>query len=141
MTNDDAVMGIEQLAHEEHTLREAEGHRALTDDERKRLVWLEQRLDQCWDLLRQRRALIDAGDPTMPRCAASTRSSTTSSRRRRDSHRASFKGEPGLLPIEQPTRLAADIAIAVLDQRSIKGNAGQTVNVRAIDDDLVIFLE
>jgi hypothetical protein len=55
---------IEQLAHEEHTLREAEGHRALTDDERKRLVWLEQRLDQCWDLLRQRRALIDAGrDP------------------------------------------------------------------------------
>jgi Protein of unknown function (DUF2630) len=61
---DDAVKGIEELAHEEHTLREAEGHRSLTDDERKRLVWLEQRLDQCWDLLRQRRALIDAGrDP------------------------------------------------------------------------------
>ena len=64
MTNDDAVMGIEQLAHEEHVLREAEGHRSLSDEERKRLVWLEQRLDQCWDLLRQRRALIDAGrDP------------------------------------------------------------------------------
>ena len=64
MTNDDAVMGIEQLAHEEHTLREAEGHRSLSDEERRRLVWLEQRLDQCWDLLRQRRALIDAGrDP------------------------------------------------------------------------------
>ena len=64
MPNDDAVMGIEQLAHEEHALREAEGHRSLSEEERKRLVWLEQRLDQCWDLLRQRRALIDAGrDP------------------------------------------------------------------------------
>jgi hypothetical protein len=64
LTNDDAVMGIEQLAHEEHTLREAEGHRSLSEEERKRLIWLEQRLDQCWDLLRQRRALIDAGrDP------------------------------------------------------------------------------
>jgi hypothetical protein len=64
LTDDDAVMGIEQLAHEEHALREAEGHRSLSEDERKRLVWLEQRLDQCWDLLRQRRALIDAGgDP------------------------------------------------------------------------------
>jgi hypothetical protein len=64
LTNDDAVVGIEELAHEEHALREAESHRALSDEERKRLVWLEQRLDQCWDLLRQRRALIDAGrDP------------------------------------------------------------------------------
>jgi hypothetical protein len=64
LTNDDAVMGIEQLAHEEHALREEEGHRSLSDDERRRLAWLEQRLDQCWDLLRQRRALIDAGrDP------------------------------------------------------------------------------
>jgi hypothetical protein len=64
LTDDDAVMRIEQLAHEEHALREAEGHRSLSEDERKRLAWLEQRLDQCWDLLRQRRALTDAGrDP------------------------------------------------------------------------------
>jgi hypothetical protein len=64
LTNDDAVMGIEQLAHEEHSLRDAEGHRSLSEAERRRLVWLEERLDQCWDLLRQRRALIDAGrDP------------------------------------------------------------------------------
>jgi hypothetical protein len=64
LTNDDALMSIEQLAHEEHALRETEGHRSLSEEERKRLVWLEQRLDQCWDLLRQRRALIDAGrDP------------------------------------------------------------------------------
>ena len=53
--------GIEELAHEEHALREAQGHRSLSDEERKRLVWLEQRLDQCWDLLRQQRALIEAG--------------------------------------------------------------------------------
>jgi hypothetical protein len=64
LTNDDAVMGIEQLAHEEHSLRDVEGHRSLSEAERRRLVWLEERLDQCWDLLRQRRALIDAGrDP------------------------------------------------------------------------------
>jgi hypothetical protein len=64
LKNDDAVMGIEQLAHEEHALREAEGQRSLSEDEKERLVWLEQRLDQCWDLLRQRRALIEAGrDP------------------------------------------------------------------------------
>jgi hypothetical protein len=64
LTSDDAVLGIEELAHEEHALREAEVHRSLSDEERKRRVWLEQRLDQCWDLLRQRRALIDAGrDP------------------------------------------------------------------------------
>jgi uncharacterized protein YjaG (DUF416 family) len=64
LTNDDAVMGIEELAHEEHALREAESNRSLSDEERKRLDWLEQRLDQCWDLLRQRRALIEAGrDP------------------------------------------------------------------------------
>ena len=64
MTNEDAVMGIEQLAHEEHALRETDGHRSLSEEERKGLVWLERRLDQCWDLLRQRRALIVAGrDP------------------------------------------------------------------------------
>ncbi|MPZ90510.1 MAG: DUF2630 family protein [Actinobacteria bacterium] len=52
------------MAHEEHALREAESRRSLSEDERERLVWLEQRLDQCWDLLRQRRALIEAGrDP------------------------------------------------------------------------------
>ena len=64
MTNDDAVMATEQLAHEEHALRETDGHRSLSEEERKGLVWLERRLDQCWDLLRQRRALIVAGrDP------------------------------------------------------------------------------
>jgi hypothetical protein len=32
------------------------------DSERERLVTLERELDQCWDLLRQRRALTEAGE-------------------------------------------------------------------------------
>jgi uncharacterized protein DUF2630 len=50
---------IQELVDEEHKLYNKE---ALTDDDRKRLNQLEVQLDQCWDLLRQRRALRDAGD-------------------------------------------------------------------------------
>lgn len=52
---------IEQLVAEEQELyrRGAEG--GLSDDEHRRLQTLEVRLDQCWDLLRQRRALREAG--------------------------------------------------------------------------------
>ncbi|HLF61888.1 MAG TPA: DUF2630 family protein [Acidimicrobiia bacterium] len=36
----------------------------MSEVERRSLVWLEQRLDQSWALLRQRHALIDVGgDP------------------------------------------------------------------------------
>ena len=36
----------------------------MTDTDRERLSKIEVELDQCWDLLRQRRALRDAGrDP------------------------------------------------------------------------------
>jgi hypothetical protein len=55
---------IEQLVAEEHDLwgREAAGNG--TDADRQRLQQLKVSLDQCWDLLRQRRALRDAGtDP------------------------------------------------------------------------------
>jgi hypothetical protein len=55
---------IEQLVAEEHELwaREAAGN--TTDADRQRLQQLKVSLDQCWDLLRQRRALRDAGrDP------------------------------------------------------------------------------
>jgi hypothetical protein len=45
------------------------------------------------------------------------------------SHRASLEGEPSLLPIEQPTRIAANIAIAAVDQRSVNGDAGKTIDV------------
>jgi hypothetical protein len=55
---------IEQLVAEEHELwqRESAGH--AQDADRERMRELKVSLDQCWDLLRQRRALSDAGrDP------------------------------------------------------------------------------
>jgi hypothetical protein len=50
---------IQELVDEEHQLYNKE---ALTEEDRKRLDNLEVQLDQCWDLLRQRRALRDAGE-------------------------------------------------------------------------------
>jgi len=55
---------IEQLVAEEHELwnREAAGN--ASDADRQRLEQLKVSLDQSWDLLRQRRALGEAGrDP------------------------------------------------------------------------------
>jgi hypothetical protein len=51
---------IEQLVAEEHDMwqRESAGNASETD--RRRLQELRVSLDQCWDLLRQRRALRDA---------------------------------------------------------------------------------
>jgi hypothetical protein len=64
MADDDVLSNIQQLADEEHELYER--HRAtgapLTDDEHRRLNELQVRLDQCWDLLRQRRARREFGD-------------------------------------------------------------------------------
>ena len=55
---------IEQLVAEEHELWERESGGRATDSDRRRLQELKVSLDQCWDLLRQRRALRDAGrDP------------------------------------------------------------------------------
>jgi hypothetical protein len=52
---------IEQLVEEEHALLSAG---ARDDVERKRLTGLRVELDQCWDLLRQRRAKREFGqDP------------------------------------------------------------------------------
>jgi len=59
---------IEALVAEEHELREREAGDAKDDDaldsDRERLRAIGVELDRCWDLLRQRRALRDAGgDP------------------------------------------------------------------------------
>lgn len=52
---------IQRLVAEEHRLYEQE---ALLKADRKRLADVQVELDQCWDLLRQRRALRDVGlDP------------------------------------------------------------------------------
>jgi Protein of unknown function (DUF2630) len=55
---------IEQLVAEEHELWQREGAGNATDDDRRRMQQLKVSLDQCWDLLRQRRARREAGlDP------------------------------------------------------------------------------
>jgi Protein of unknown function (DUF2630) len=55
---------IERLVDEEHELWERESVGTATDSDRRRLAQLKVSLDQCWDLLRQRRALSESGgDP------------------------------------------------------------------------------
>jgi len=55
---------IEQLVAEEHELWQRESAGSASDADRLRLQELKVSLDQCWDLLRQRRALREAGqDP------------------------------------------------------------------------------
>lgn len=52
---------IQRLVEEEHRLH---GKRGLSKADRKRLSQVQVELDQCWDLLRQRRALREVGlDP------------------------------------------------------------------------------
>ena len=55
---------IEQLVAEEHELWEREDAGTASASDRQRLQDMKVSLDQCWDLLRQRRALREAGrDP------------------------------------------------------------------------------
>jgi hypothetical protein len=63
---------IEALVAEEHRLWDAESSGNATEDDRRRLQEVKVGLDQCWDLLRQRRALEQYGqDPDLaqPRSA------------------------------------------------------------------------
>jgi hypothetical protein len=64
---DRQVLGrINELIEEEHRLRGRHQQDGLSDEERDRLRALEVDLDQCWDLLRQRRAAREAGqDPDL----------------------------------------------------------------------------
>jgi hypothetical protein len=65
-SGDDSVLArIHELVSEERDLRDQLVAQQIdADTERSRLAALETQLDQCWDLLRQRRARIDAGqDP------------------------------------------------------------------------------
>jgi uncharacterized protein DUF2630 len=60
MDDTDIHATIRQLVDEEHRLRQG----PADDAERARLAQVETHLDQCWDLLRQRQALREAGgDP------------------------------------------------------------------------------
>ncbi|MCU7723393.1 DUF2630 family protein [Actinoplanes sp. KI2] len=65
---------IHGLVDEEHTLRQllAQG-KISSDEEHARLRELEESLDQCWDLLRRRRAARDVGnDPNAEQAHAVT---------------------------------------------------------------------
>ena len=58
--DDDISVRINHLVDEEHHLRGRAG--GVSDEERDRLAALEVQLDQCWDLLRRRRARRRAGE-------------------------------------------------------------------------------
>jgi Protein of unknown function (DUF2630) len=64
MDDIDIVHRIGQLSEEEHALERSHEGEELSTAEQERLHQLEVALDQCWDLLRQRRARRSAGqDP------------------------------------------------------------------------------
>jgi hypothetical protein len=62
MADEQIIDQINQLAHEEHALWEKESQGSLSDAEQERLRELGVQLDQCWDLLHQRRARRNAGE-------------------------------------------------------------------------------
>jgi hypothetical protein len=64
-TDKDALARIHDLVAEEKTLRDQLQHGDISaSEENTRLRLVETELDQCWDLLRQRRALRETGgDP------------------------------------------------------------------------------
>jgi hypothetical protein len=64
MDDQDVQRRIGDLARQEHELFEKESDGLATEGDRERLRRIEVTLDQCWDLLRQRRARRAAGlDP------------------------------------------------------------------------------
>jgi hypothetical protein len=65
MSDESVLSRINQLVDEEHGLRrQLAAGEISTDEEHARLRELEEALDQCWDLLRRRRAAQRAGqDP------------------------------------------------------------------------------
>jgi Protein of unknown function (DUF2630) len=52
---------IDELARQEHELFERQARGAATDADREQLKKIQVTLDQCWDLLRQRRARREFG--------------------------------------------------------------------------------
>jgi hypothetical protein len=64
MDDEDLIGRIHELVQEEHRLENSASGHGLSSDDATRLRELEVQLDQCWDLMRQRRARRSAGlDP------------------------------------------------------------------------------
>ena len=63
MDDAEILKRIERIVEEEHRLRERVVEREIDpSEERERVRRLEESLDQCWDLLRQRRARREFGE-------------------------------------------------------------------------------
>jgi hypothetical protein len=62
MTDEDVIQTINRLAGEEHDLFGKESRGEASDSDRERLKDVGVQLDQCWDLLHQRRARRAAGE-------------------------------------------------------------------------------
>ncbi|MFJ8978910.1 DUF2630 family protein [Streptomyces sp. NPDC102282] len=63
MADQDIFENIDRLIAEERALRaRSTAELGLSSEEQSRLREIEVRLDQCWDLLRQRRALGEYGE-------------------------------------------------------------------------------
>jgi hypothetical protein len=64
MDDAEIMRRVDQLVEEEHKLEQGKAGVGLSEEEARRLEALEVSLDQCWDLLRQRRARRSVGlDP------------------------------------------------------------------------------
>ena len=61
MADQHVTSHIEALAREEHALFEKESAGKASDADRARLAQVQTLLDQCWDLLRQRRSKREFG--------------------------------------------------------------------------------
>ena len=61
MNDNEILARIQQLVDEEHALLQLEAAGQLRDPQQARMRRLQESLDQCWDLLRQRRARRAAG--------------------------------------------------------------------------------
>ena len=63
MDDSQLIARIGELVDEEHRLeKQLAGHNTPDEASQKRVAELEVALDQCWDLLRQRRARRNAGE-------------------------------------------------------------------------------
>ncbi|MDG4665679.1 DUF2630 family protein [Mycobacterium sp. 236(2023)] len=61
-SDQDILKQVNELVAEEHELRSKLQHHEIDEtEEHRRLKAVEVQLDQCWDLLRQRRALRSSG--------------------------------------------------------------------------------
>ena len=100
------IRRIGELVEEEHALERAVGAGGPDDDTDERLADLEVALDQCWDLLRQRRRRHKGGTPARPPSAPGRRRALPARSPQRSAPRTARYAE-GRSGIVGPGRLAS----------------------------------